>query len=578
MDAETRQCAQCKTNFTVQPEDFEFYKKIDVPAPTWCPDCRAQRRMIFRNERNWHRVTCAATGKNVLSSIAPERGFTIYEQNYYKSDAWDPLSYGRDVDMQRPFLVQFLELFKAVPEPNLIQKNNVNSDYSNQSLNLKNCYFCAGVDTAEDSAYLFSTTLRAANSFDLHQCIDTEHSYELVNCSKSNRLRWSENCEGCMDSSFLYDCRNCSSCVGCVGLRSKQYCIFNQQYTKEEYQKEIEKLRLDTRSGIETARTRFEQLKKEVPRKYAAITNSQNAVGDVIMNSRNAFGFNIKNGSENVHYAYRVDHAKDIWDTMIAWNGGEMEYEAMSCSGQRIYCSGNIWGGFDIQYSYGCFDCNNIFGCVGLRNKSYCILNKQYLPEEYKALLPKIIEQMKNMPYKDARGLEYGYGEFFPPEFSPFPYNESIAQDYYPLTQAEAEKMGFPWRAPDERTYKITMPPQRIPDAIGEVADSILNEVLACEHAGKCAEQCAGAFKLIPLEVQFYKQFGVPLPTLCPNCRHYARVKQLNPMKLYAGTCRCALAQHPHGIAGCKNTFMTPYAPERPETIYCETCYNAEIV
>jgi hypothetical protein len=31
---------------------------------------------------------------------------------------------------------------------------------------------------------------------------------------------------------------------------------------------------------------------------------------------------------------------------------------------------------------------------VGLHDKSYCILNKQYTKEEYEELVPKIIEKM----------------------------------------------------------------------------------------------------------------------------------------------------------------------------------------
>jgi hypothetical protein len=28
---------------------------------------------------------------------------------------------------------------------------------------------------------------------------------------------------------------------------------------------------------------------------------------------------------------------------------------------------------------------------------------------------------------------------------------------------------------------------------------------------------------------------------------------------------------------GCNNTFETSYAPERPEIVYCERCYQGEV-
>lgn len=33
-------CQNCKTKFTIEPVDFEFYKKIGVPEPTFCLECR----------------------------------------------------------------------------------------------------------------------------------------------------------------------------------------------------------------------------------------------------------------------------------------------------------------------------------------------------------------------------------------------------------------------------------------------------------------------------------------------------------------------------------------------------------
>lgn len=577
MGTENKTCKQCGQQFTIQPEDFDFYKKINVPAPTWCPDCRMMRRFMFRNERSWYKRTCDATGKNILSMMAPDSGYTVYEQAYWRSDAWDPLEYGSDVDFDRPFLAQFGDLLKRIPHPNLIQKNNVTSDYTNCTLNLKNCYLCASTDTAEDCAYIFGIVLRAKYSFDLHQCTDTESSYQVVDSWKSNKLRFSQSCEGCVDSWLLYDCRNCTNCVGCVGLRSKQYHIFNEQYSKEDYYKKVAEMKLDTHQGVEAARKPFEELKLKVPRKYASIIKSEAAIGEDIQNAKNVRGFSIREGSENVRYSYRINSSKDIWDTFVAWNSAEIEYECMSCSAERISFSAYIWGGFDVQYSYNCFDCNNIFGCVGLRNKSYCILNKQYSKEEYEQLLPKVIEQMKAAPYKDKLGREFAYGEFFPPEIAPFSYNETVAQDYFPSTPAAAAAFGSPWRENATKSYQVSMKTEQIPDGIAQVDDAILNEVISCAHAGSsCNEQCAGAFKLIPLEVQFYKQMGIPLPRLCPSCRHFQRVKQKPAMKLYSGTCRCQ-SGHSHGTATCPNTFITPYAPDRPEKIYCEQCYTAEI-
>jgi hypothetical protein len=45
-------------------------------------------------------------------------------------------------------------------------------------------------------------------------------------------------------------------------------------------------------------------------------------------------------------------------------------------------------------YCDSCDACKNCFGCTGLKHKEYCILNKQYTPEEYEQKVSKIIDKM----------------------------------------------------------------------------------------------------------------------------------------------------------------------------------------
>jgi hypothetical protein len=238
-----------------------------------------------------------------------------------------------------------------------------------------------------------------------------------------------------------------------------------------------------------------------------------------------------------------------------------------------------------------CWDIANVFGCLSLRKKQYCILNKQYTKAEYEALVPKIIAQMNELPYIGEKGRKYRYGEFFPVEFSPFAYNESIAQEYFPLTKSEIEERGYRWREPDIKKYDGAINSNKLPVKTSQATDAILNDVISCDHGAKCNELCTVAFKITPAELAYYRQFKIPLPHLCPNCRHYARLAVRNPLKLWPRQCMCLSGEafaksdaykntvkHFHGEAPCPNKFETSYAPERPETIYCEACYQAEIV
>jgi len=550
MNQETKQCQNCKKEFNIAPDDFAFYEKMRVPTPTWCPDCRMIRRMIWRNERTLYKRKCDATGVSMVSLISPDLPYKVYEAEYWRSDAWDPMSYGREYDFQKPFFVQFNDLFIEIPHPNLVQKNVVDSEYS-YGLNLKNCYWVGGADSAEDSAYLFSPILQVKNCFDLHSVNYTEQCYDSVDIEKSSGLRFCQNCIGCSDSWLLYDCRNCQNCFGCVGLRSKNYHIFNQAYSREEYFNEFEKIASNTVDGLKSAREKFDKLKMTVPRKYAFIQKSENVTGDDIINSKNCvYCFGAKNDTQNCKYGSRLIGVKDGQDAFIAWGGAEQFYDSVSVTTQRTIGSYVAWGGFDIQHSHDCYDCNNIFGCTGLRNKSYCILNKQYTKEEYDALVLKIIEHMNSMPFVDKKGRVYKYGDFFPTDFSPYAYNETVAQDYFPKIKEEVLQLGFKWREPETKKY------------------SIAEGVYECEHKGKCNDHCATAFRIVPQELQFLKKMGLPLPRLCPFCRQAERIRLKNPLHLWHRKCM---------KPGCTNEFETPYSPDRKEIIYCEQCYNREV-
>ena len=48
MNSETRNCQNCKKDFTIEPDDFSFYEKMDVCQPKICPDYRARQRLSFR--------------------------------------------------------------------------------------------------------------------------------------------------------------------------------------------------------------------------------------------------------------------------------------------------------------------------------------------------------------------------------------------------------------------------------------------------------------------------------------------------------------------------------------------------
>jgi len=241
--------------------------------------------------------------------------------------------------------------------------------------------------------------------------------------------------------------------------------------------------------------------------------------------------------------------------------------------------SADVWPNVrDVVYSQSCRnDANNLFGCVSLRKKQYCILNKQYSADDYHNLVKKIIAHMNEMPFVDKNGRIFRYGEFFPPEISIFSYNESAAQDYFPRSKRDVEELGFLWRDTARKNQEIGIEASELPDHVRDTSDSITKKVIGCEHAGNCNDQCTRAFRITSQEFQVYRERNMALPRLCPNCRYSKRFSYTNPYRLWSRQCMCEKGDHEHS-GRCSIEFETTYAPDRPEIIYCESCYQKEVV
>lgn len=591
MNQETKTCQNCHSQFRIEPDDFRFYEKIQVPPPTFCPECRHIRRLSFRNERALYKRKCDLCGQDKIFMYPADSKFTVYCRDCWLSDKWNGSQYSRDYDFSKPFFEQFEDLLKSVPRPGIIkQGNTVNSEYTNRVTDQKNGYLVFGTTASEDCFYgvWLNDSKLCADSYNTQK---SEKCYGCIDCFKCYDLNFSQECNECSESSFLLNCRNCNDCFGCVNLRSKSYNIFNRQYSKEEYQKAIGQYYVGSNVIVDGIKAKFDSFRDLFVFPWMVKHRGDNVSGSWIENSKNVFqSFNCRE-CEDVRNSSSILKTRDAADFTYWGNGAENIYESVNVGIQasNVKFSNETWSSVDnIEYSTNCQNSYNLFGCVGMRNASFCILNKEFSEGEDRILVEKIRKQMRGAPYKDKGGREYRYGEFFPLEISPFAYNETLSQEFFPISKERADEMGYPWREPEKKNYNVTIKSDRLPDRIDDVSDSILNEIIECPHNGKCNHQCTTAFKIIPQELEFLRNSKISLPRICHNCRHYERLSKRTPMKLWHRSCQCDgtkskngiytnSIKHQHSNRPCPNEFETSYAPERPEIVYCEQCYNAEV-
>ena len=576
--SQTKHCQNCKKEFVIEPDDFSFYEKIKVPPPTWCLECRLIRRFAWRNERSLYKRVCGLCKRSIVAMYHEEEPFPVYCHDCWYSDKWDSLSYGTQYDFSKPFFIQWKELFDRVPRLNLWQLDMVDSPYSNIVRGARNAYLSYSLVGEGGENIFYSKTVDASsNIFDCLGINNCENCYENVHGAGNANSQYCVESRNNIDCHFLFDCRNCQNCVLSANLRNKRYMIRNKQYGKDEYFKELGKLNFGSYGKREEIKKKFNGLILKALHKYADIVKSVRTSGNYNANARNAVNcFNAGN-VENIKHCQRVVDLKDSYDVSYHINS-ELVYEYVS-GGKNLQNTRFAMAAFDaltdIDYTDHCASCSNLFGCVGVRNKRYCVLNKEYGKGEYGALRIKIIEHMSKMPYVDSIGRLYSYGEFFPIDLSPFGYNETIAQEHFPIDKKEAGDKGYRWREKEKSQYNATVGSGDLSDHIDDIQDSILKEIIICEHHEKnehtafCEANCTTAFKIMPLELQFYRHKQIPVPRICPNCRHFERLRNITPFKLWHRRCM---------KPGCMNEFETPYAPERPEIIYCESCYNAEVV
>lgn len=563
-------CEQCSAAFEITPEETRLREKISslleagpVPERALCFPCMIVRKMVWRNERVLYQRRCDRTRRDIIAMYPPGTPFPVYERSEWWSDHWDPLEYGRDFDFSRPFFEQFAELQKKVPRPALVASNAENCDYCNFAIDSRNCYLSHCTYFSESLLYCYFSLFckdctDCAYSFQCEQCLwctDCRHSFGCSFCTLSH---------SCTDCFYTYDCRSCKKCFGCVCLRNKSYCMFNEQLTKEEYEQRLGEFDLQSPMHITAVEEQLRQLRLQHPRRYSIQEQTQSCTGDYIFESKNCHEcFQVYRG-EDCLSQHDADQIKDVLHCYHAgWS--EVLYDVYSSSHLRNSAfTAQCWDGNDMFYSGICHFSSHCFGCIGLRHKQYCILNRQCTKEEYLALLPQIVAHMrKDGSPSTSLGVnrETGsWGEFFPITLSPFCYNETMAQEYFPFTKEEVLKRGWRWR--DDLPFtrgKETTSWDQIPTRIDDVPDTIVDEVLACEATGK-------NYRIIPQELSFYRKRKLPLPRLHPDERHRRRMALRNPRKLFARTC-----------AKCGKAIQTTYAPERPETVYCESCYLSTV-
>lgn len=291
------------------------------------------------------------------------------------------------------FIEDFQRLLLEKPRYNLKHVMSENCNFSDTAVKSKNCYYCFGAFYCEDVYYgRYSRKCTSCSGVTL--CANCEWCTECVDCVNCYNADYCQDCQNCRDCQFCKDCFGCTNCFGCVGLYQKQYRFFNEQLSKEEYEKRMSELDLQNEQHREIVRQRVEELRTAVPQIAVHQFQTEDCTGDHISESKSCFQSYDIFASEDCLYTIEANANSNCCDLTVCFET-EWSYQCI----QSPLCYGcnfcvhvdNCKESEFCAYSRNLLNC---FGCVYLENKEYHILNTPYAPEDYAKEVARIKQEL----------------------------------------------------------------------------------------------------------------------------------------------------------------------------------------
>ena len=544
-------CALFGTTWHRTQEEIDRYRHYNVPPSPYHFDTEWKWLAYFDLGFQFWWNKHFDTGEPVLTVHHPASGIRVLPDVEWHNHDFSEAAIA--YDPTRSFFPQLRELQLRVPMPatyNIVPPVNsisLLSQGDRESYFMFGCksersFFCIGsLDVADSSLVSLSTNVQKSHTIGHSRNIfNAQYVFESLDC---------------MDSAFLFDCRNCKNCFGATNKRNKEYLWFNEQLTAEEWNRRRAEVDLGKRSVVEKWRTEFEQLlltKAVWPENFNF--KSSNSTGEYLTGAVRCTQCFFSDGAI-------VDTHQSAWmfgsteQNLCMWGAVNTRESYMcvtspdSSNLRYVYRSS---GCDTCEYVMGCVNCRDCFGCVGLKNKRFCIFNNQYSEEEYWKRLDELKTSMVD------RGE---YGRFFPVEFSSTYVPEGGSFMYAGATEEQMRILGGNVFLPD--TEGAVKEPATEPRGAAEVPDSI--DAITEEWIGQPIydEAAKRTFTIMPTDAAHYKALRIAPPTI-----HF--IRRVNDT-IRSGQ---IASLEDRACAICEKTVLTSKNLTYPERkIYCNEHY-----
>ena len=524
----TQVCEVTGDEFTLTSQHLDAYEYFDLPLPTVCPEERFRLQLSFRNDHRLFLRTCSQTDKPIVSIFGAQAPFPVVSNEYWRSDDYNPLLFGRNFDFNQLFVEQLLALWWTVPRPATSTRGELNCEGTHLAFDLRNCSFVFHARDCTDCLYCVGIW-HSEKCVDCYNVRASSRCYECVHCNNCRDVYWSTmatNCESCW---FVSNCSNCKYCLFCSNLDGKEYYVKNRPVTPEEFSEAVRRAEFLARSNAERAKEEFGLFLLDQPLPDFFSDLPEETSGNYLSHCRKSYNsyecFNSIDllDCNQLHNATNCLEGFGFGDGLI----DSAQFVSVGSHARNIVNCIECWNDVsDLAYCNYCENSHHLLACIGLRNREYCIFNKQYSKEEYTTKRAAIVAFLKE------RGI---WGKFFPAQFSGLAYNQSAAILYMPLAHVTAKMMGFRWDESPPLTPAELLSGSDLPADQQFKAVPNTTATLPLSLAGKGCFICEISgmpFAVLPQELRLYEALGVPPPARCFEQRHAERVRSISGRKL----------------------------------------------
>jgi len=373
--------------------------------------------------------------------VSPEEFWDLMESNTITKDYSEMLDWTN-------FFETLKELRGSMSMPNLWHGwGNENTEYADVSFASRNQYltFMCCFDVS-DCMYAYNIEGNVSDVIASAAITNnTQVVYESSAITESMNVFYSRYIVGSNNIWFSTNLIGCSECVWCANLTNKKYCIQNKQYEKDEY--------LAMKAQILSQKQKFPEYKKSTYVEWNCVGSTNCEWSHLIRCedvTSSRYAWQVKYGNNNLMVGGQKEYTLEYsYDNTLSGNQAKHVYGCHGVSpGEHLYCSMNSWGNLtNVYYSYFMIESSFCFGCIWLKNKSYCIFNKQYEKDEWYEKVNEIFALVEQ---------QWVLGEFFPWSMNPFYFNDTMAtlvDDSF--TKEEVEAAWYLWR---DEIIKVDIP------------------------------------------------------------------------------------------------------------------------